>query len=577
MMAGKSTFQIIITSLTVVFAVTAFSIFNISPLLPEKAWANNSNHSHAKLLQTGLEPTLYVSEPIGNDSYDGSQEHPKKTIQAGIDLADQLYDTANVFVAEGIYVLSGGPIVLREGISLSGGHAADWSERNPKFHLTTIIDQRTTGGSDGFPNAAIRSDETITSQTVIDGFTIRASGGAYSVAILIAGSPTISNNIILGGQVSVASFGIYIQSDAAPAIHMNHIDGGKSDDRATGIYSSRSSRATITENTIIGGETRNGTAHAIYGISAASWIANNTIIGGHCVSDQCYSCGIREADGSNSIIINNTIDGGTGYRAYGILTSDGSNPKIYNNTIDAGDPVQTAIGIYIKNDDNPRIINNLIFTSGGQARFCIYENDPGDFPGHPNPDSNPSILRNNNLFDCPTALLSWFDESNISWHSVTDLNTPITTAEDGIGTMTQWGNISEDISDYLDSEYRFIGDLNDFLFDVAGRNGAHLSFALGFDIDKDGKQRSPIDNSETTGWSMGAYEYDAGSPPPLREDINQDGAVDSLDLQVCLNVFIGKEQDPVFIQRADVNKDGEIGASDYSQILHQILSVSLKG
>jgi hypothetical protein len=40
-----------------------------------------------------------------------------------------------------------------------------------------------------------------------------------------------------------------------------------------------------------------------------------------------------------------------------------------------------------------------------------------------------------------------------------------------------------------------------------GLNGAHSSENWGYTIDKAGNPRSPIDDSDTEGWSMGAYEY----------------------------------------------------------------------
>jgi parallel beta-helix repeat protein len=521
----------------------------------------------------GTDPIVYVDVNTGADSNDGTMDHPKKTIQAGIDFASNLYSTSSVYVAEGSYTLSGSTITLHEGISLFGGYSQGWTQRDPSSHESIVTDERTSGGVSNSPNHVIFAGEDITSDTVIDGFTLHAGGGSHSTCILSAGSPTISNNVLNGGSASVASYGIYIQSNASPVITNNVIHGGTSTDRAAAIYASDSNAAFITNNRITGGSTHEGTVHAIYGKHANLLIANNSIMGGHCVSDQCYSCGIREASASHSTIINNTIDGGTGYRAYGILTSDGSDPRIYNNTINGGHPPQTAMGIYIKNDDNPRIINNIIFTSGGKARFCIYENDPGDFPGHPDPDSNPGILRNNNLFHCPTGLLSWFDEGNISWHAVTDLNTPITTAEDGVGTMAEWDNISEDISANLDEDFRFTGDLEAYDFDRGGRNGAHSQFNWGFTTDKDSSARSPSDCSATTGWSMGAYEYDSGSPPPSGSDINQDSAIDSLDLQLCANVILGVEEDPVILQRADINFDGQINEMDIQIIREEVLGV----
>ena len=73
--------------------------------------------------------------------------------------------------------------------------------------------------------------------------------------------------------------------------------------------------------------------------------------------------------------------------------------------------------------------------------------------------------------------------------------------------ITASGNIDEDLSDDLDNDYKFTGDLNNYNFDTSGLNGAHSNENWGFTTDKDGNNRSPLDDSSTTGWSVGAYEY----------------------------------------------------------------------
>jgi len=58
------------------------------------------------------------------------------------------------------------------------------------------------------------------------------------------------------------------------------------------------------------------------------------------------------------------------------------------------------------------------------------------------------------------------------------------------------------------------------------------------------------------------------SDPSTAEDVNQDGAVNVLDVQLCVNVFLKIEQDPSIVQRADVNRDGQISSEDVRQILN---------
>ena len=51
------------------------------------------------------------------------------------------------------------------------------------------------------------------------------------------------------------------------------------------------------------------------------------------------------------------------------------------------------------------------------------------------------------------------------------------------------------------------------------------------------------------------------------EDVNQDGSVDILDVQLCVNVILKIQQDLAIVQRADVNRDGVINNSDLILIL----------
>ena len=56
-----------------------------------------------------------------------------------------------------------------------------------------------------------------------------------------------------------------------------------------------------------------------------------------------------------------------------------------------------------------------------------------------------------------------------------------------------------------------------------------------------------------------------------RSDINQDGEVDILDLQLCINVILGKEQRPLIIQRADLDGNGTVDQSDIELVAMSIL------
>ena len=56
------------------------------------------------------------------------------------------------------------------------------------------------------------------------------------------------------------------------------------------------------------------------------------------------------------------------------------------------------------------------------------------------------------------------------------------------------------------------------------------------------------------------------SEEPAEGDLNGDGGVNVLDIQLCVNVFLGVENDPTIISRSDVNQDGQVDVLDVQAI-----------
>lgn len=59
--------------------------------------------------------------------------------------------------------------------------------------------------------------------------------------------------------------------------------------------------------------------------------------------------------------------------------------------------------------------------------------------------------------------------------------------------------------------------------------------------------------------------------PGLAGDIDLDGLVNVIDVQLCVNVILGSETDPDVIIRADVNTDGSVNVLDVQAIVNIIL------
>ena len=55
-------------------------------------------------------------------------------------------------------------------------------------------------------------------------------------------------------------------------------------------------------------------------------------------------------------------------------------------------------------------------------------------------------------------------------------------------------------------------------------------------------------------------------------DVNGDGGVNVLDLQLCVNVFLGVESDPTIALRSDINLDGQVNVLDVQMIANLVLS-----
>jgi hypothetical protein len=234
------------------------------------------------------ENAVYVSNTIGNDSYEGTRKNPKKTITSAINKLDGAGLNGKVYIAKDTYNVdyqSGTHIVIAEGISLFGAYEiGDWS-RNLAANQSIINDTSTGGGSVGSPAAVIVANSGITNSTIIDGLIIKGStsGGNYTSGIFTNnGSPTIRNSDINGGNGSTGSFGIYNKSSAS-LIYNNTIHGGSptfASSNTHGIYNDNTNGVIIRNNTISGGNPSGGSSvvYAIFLTGTTNTSIDNNII-----------------------------------------------------------------------------------------------------------------------------------------------------------------------------------------------------------------------------------------------------------------------------------------------------------
>ncbi len=402
----------------------------------------------------------------------GSALKPYTDIETGITQAESNgFDS--VYVATGIYDVTDA-ITMIGGISVYGGFNNDngtWT-RNPyqtKDDRSTYLTQITYTGSDvGVTDNPARAIEfsgiSIDDNTIIEGFTILGKDdGDYQAAIICENSaiPIITYNTIVGGA-GIVSYGVYADA-ASPTISYNDIDGGSAL-ISYGTLNVATSLSRIFNNIING-----GSGNSTYGVSnesSSTKIYNNTIHGG---DNGNISVGIRNHFSSSSTIINNTIAGG--------ICNDNS------------------LGI-INSSSRPIINNNIIFTyAGASTRYGIYEDEYYN-------SADASSLQNNNIFNCPTAL--YYDED-----TYTNLTT-ISSVNSLTDIDTVGGNISVDpiFEDQTNKDWHLTASSPTSV--TSG--GLDLSSDMTFPEDLDGNKIDLEGNIRTgdgsTGWSIGAYEYD---------------------------------------------------------------------
>lgn len=351
---------------------------------------------------------IYYVSPSGDNSAEGlDPEKPLATIHEALNRAitgDWIY------IAEGTYYVNSDPslvteIHLKNGVSLYGGYAGDFSIRDPVSHPVIIKDESVytnifipSDCENTPPNRAIHAGTDITTDTIVDGFQIIGGGGgtnAWSSAIFLRGSPAILNNIINGGNGYNAT-GI-IACGSSALIEKTTIRSG------IGSFMGRGIRAEyvgdfVVQNNVISGD---GKTYSI-GVELSS-ATENTLINANVISGGSgsgYNQGIRY-NSSAGRFINNIIYGGMTGTTYGVgINGAGNHAVILNNTIDAGTG-STTIGIY-SGGSSSYLYNNIIYVDGEPCKG-IEEGDPaGDI----------TEIKNNSISPCATRIYDMDSDTN---------------------------------------------------------------------------------------------------------------------------------------------------------------------
>jgi hypothetical protein len=295
-------------------------------------------------------PTIYVSVSTGSDSNPGcTNTAPKKSIAAAIAAASASAGAVtSIEVCKGVY--NEIPLALQSATSLLGGYSCTSWTRTATYGYPTF------DGTNGtvIQNAAVGTSAVtlyvtgaaVTSSTLVDGFTILgATSGVTStsvVAVHVTGgaAPTLSNNQLTGGSLTVpnqiGSIGVNLFQGGNPTIRNNKINGGS---------------GTVPP-------TSSDTGHASVGIqtdgtSTSVQIIDNVINGG------------------SGAALNTTADGSCAAVLQGPGTSTGNGPTytVRGNTITAGTGTSTGgtatLGLFFTGVETAVVASNSIDGGGG--------------------------------------------------------------------------------------------------------------------------------------------------------------------------------------------------------------------
>ena len=429
----------------------------VSVMLKLTAFVSGAEVSETVKLRIYNKDLTYVTTSGGGNG--SAPNAPESDVAAAVAYADS-NGRSGVAIAEGTYTITSSPVVslnVPAGISLFGGFSEKDYGRDPDLYETTLQSTSTTGGIAVNVLSGGGNSDIIDSLTIVGGGTDGAAQA--SIAINIYRTILLNNCGLQGGTGIGATYGIYVE--ASPLITYNTIYGGSGDADSYGIYSEIGGSALIIGNKIHGGS--GGHSVGVYLNGSGGKIRNNSISGGNSTA---HSAGIR-VESTSIPVRNNTINGGenNGATKYGIYIGDGSQGKYANN----------------------------IIYCGGTGGYGIYESTA---------DADPSNVNANDVFACSAGL--YFDEGLaalndvLSGNFVDDAGAPVAI-------------LSSPAGQYNVEELPGFVSINDLHLTVSSpvevtEGGIDGSVIWNFTLDKDGITRT---GDGSSGWSMGAYEYDS--------------------------------------------------------------------
>ncbi|HEX8796056.1 MAG TPA: right-handed parallel beta-helix repeat-containing protein [Polyangiaceae bacterium] len=341
---------------------------------------------------TGSTAYVSVNGADTNSGLDPSQ--PKKTLAAGLILAATLPGVPTVNVCAARAGTTSTPytenlLAIGRDVRLLGGWDCTFQTRNPSMYPTVVNNGAPASQSATLFVALSGTGSTISSKTVIDGFTINGGSAStsMSVGVDVTGSvsPVLSNDVITGGGGTAASsdswgsVGVRVADGATPEITncVIHAGSGSGPTGSAGIGVELSGNPTIRQDVVTGGSGVG--AFGAVGIHLHGTITLSNPIAGVLVygsdAEEPFDAGMAVPASSNGILVDggasvtiesSVILGGTAAtQTCGVNIQHGGTVTLTANRIYGGDNTQSAsFGVLVQGTSGPLTIANSEIHAG---------------------------------------------------------------------------------------------------------------------------------------------------------------------------------------------------------------------
>ncbi|MDY6844832.1 MAG: right-handed parallel beta-helix repeat-containing protein [Thermodesulfobacteriota bacterium] len=203
------------------------------------------------------------------------------------------------------------------------------------------------------------------------------------------------------------------------------------------------------------------------------------------------------------------------------------------------------------------ISNNLIWNCSSGIKMTGGNNYKGEI-------SNVQIY-NNTIYNC--SVFNQHGEPFTPGKPATTIliNNIVTGGITNEGTWVAENNNVTDNSDWP-SFFISVDENNDAFLKLASLSTDAID--KGYDLSSEGIAADYFGNSRPLGggYDIGAHEY---SPETVNGDVNNDGSVDSEDVDACVSHILGTEN---WNEAADVNGDGSMNVLDVQAVVNMSLS-----